>query len=167
MKIPTDPGQVASVKRILNENAFNEEGWTTWLPGDTVQHPTGPVYDDDLVLKTDYMVASVLVNRVAIYGTNRWAFKYKTLEAAATGEANRDGGRIYAEALQSPYPSRPCKNLEMAINGLDQAMASPYPNIYWWKAVLQGKKPNTHLRPFRPDRDIRIGLTDFTKGLVE
>lgn len=165
--LSADPGQIAATKRILNENAFSWVGRSTYVPGDTLENPSGPAYTYGDVYQTDYMVASVLVNRVNLYSTNKYAFGYPNLLAAATGESNPQGGGIYDNALKSPVDSSDCMNLSMAIQGLNQAMASPFANVYWWKGVLQPVRGGgTRLRTFHPDRDIRVGFTDFTVGLA-
>ena len=48
LNIPTDPGQVAAIQRILNENTFSWMGQKTCNPGDTYGHPTGPNYDYEI-----------------------------------------------------------------------------------------------------------------------
>jgi RHS repeat-associated protein len=165
--LPADPGQFAALQRILNENAFSWVGQQTYAPGDKPGNPTGPIYTYSLAWTTDYMIASVLVNRVNLYSTNKYAFGYSTLLAAATGEPNPQGAGIYLAALTSRPDSADCLNLMMAIDALNFALGTPYPNIYYWKAV---KQPNIgghgwHLRPFDPNRDIRVGFTDFRIGI--
>ena len=135
-----------------------------YQPGDRLGSPSGPLYDLQMVGTTDYMIASVLLNRVAAYTTNSKLFGYPTSLAAATGESNPNGVGIWKAALTSDTGSTDCLSLTAAILNRDAALGMPYQGIYYWKAVIQPGSKGTFLRHFDPSRNIRVGFTDFIVG---
>jgi len=167
--LPTDPGEIAAIQRVLNENGYTfllGQGHTTY---DTKGNPNGKLDRGEVDL-TDVYIFSVLFNRVRLSQSPKTfaLFKSPTL-LAAVQQTDKDGSRqagidIYNQALASTRADTwQCADLTDAIFALEQVEAGAGSNdVYYWFAVIN---PDGSLRKFNPKRDVRIGLTDFVRGI--